>query len=44
MKDLLYYTFIRRIEAIPILNYFPYDQKQVDEFLAKDCCATIASE
>lgn len=34
--DLFYYTFVRRIEVIPILNYFPYNQKEVDAFLEKE--------
>lgn len=36
LTDFFYYTFVRRIEVIPILNYFPYDQKEVDAFLTSE--------
>lgn len=33
MFDFIYYTFIKRIKTIPILNYVKYDQAQIDHIL-----------
>lgn len=34
--DLLRYTLWGRIEVIPILNYMPYDQQQIDAYLTRE--------
>ncbi len=36
LKDFLYYTFVRRIEALPILNYRRYEHAEVDRILAAE--------
>ncbi|MEM7166363.1 MAG: N-acetyl sugar amidotransferase [Planctomycetota bacterium] len=36
MKDLFYHTFFQRIEALPILNYLPYNQKKIDKYLTEE--------
>jgi len=36
VNDLIYYSFIKRIKVIPILNYLPYNQKEVSEIITKE--------
>lgn len=36
INDLIYYSFIKGIKVIPILNYLPYDQKEVSEMITKE--------
>lgn len=36
IKDLVYYSFYKRIKVIPILNYRPYDQKEVSDIITKE--------
>ncbi len=35
--DLIYYTIIRGIKTIPILNYVEYNQNEVGQILEKEC-------
>jgi N-acetyl sugar amidotransferase len=36
LKEMFYYTIIRRIKTIPILYYIPYVRSEVDELLTKE--------
>lgn len=36
IKELLFYSFVKRIKVIPILNYLPYNQKEVSRQLEKE--------
>ena len=36
IKELLFYSFIKRIKVIPILNYLPYNQKEVSRQLENE--------
>ena len=34
--ELFYYSFWKRIKVIPILNYFPYNQKKIDKLIKNE--------
>jgi N-acetyl sugar amidotransferase len=36
VNDLIYYSFIKAIKVIPILNYLPYNQKEVSDIITKE--------
>ena len=34
--ELFYYSFWKRIKVVPILNYFPYNQKKIDKLIKNE--------
>lgn len=36
VNDLIYYSFVKGIKVVPILNYLPYHQKEVSDVIARE--------